>query len=557
MPSFRDGAQVVKGLSLVIDHYVKQNSGPTVVRATSAQYHARELLKLLLEQARESAGAAVKGGSDKGGSGAGASPSTSSSSAAAVDMIGFDSISQRDSEEYRVPLDKVMEEDNKRKSYMKAQAVPATQIERLMGFGSLFGKMAMGRAAQRVAGAFDESSAASMSDQNAEVLAEALCRMRGAALKLGQMLSVQDDGMLPPALAKALDRVKQAADYMPSAQLEKQLRGELGPDWREKFKEFDEVPIAAASIGQVHKATLLDGTEVAMKIQYPGVATSIDSDLANLKSLVTFMNIMPPGLFIDEIIRVASQELAMECDYVLEAQHQERYRELVAADPDLSKNMQTPKVFHELSTKQILTSEYVKGVTIDKALELPEPVRNAIARSILVLTIRELFQWRFVQSDPNFGNYLYDDSGPQRFINLIDFGASREYSEDFVTRYMKVVWAASNGDRQTVLDESIALGFLTGDEAKEMTEAHVDAAMIVGEPFKTNEAFDFGSADLTKRIGVYGAVFMKYRLKAPPTEAYSLHRKLAGAILLCIRLRAKIPCRDVLEEVYEGYNFEK
>ena len=552
MVNLRDGHQVLRGLGLVIDHYITQNKGPTMVRAQSAQYHARELLRLFLEQARESSAGAIKKGSSS------SEKSDSSSSASAnVDVIGFDSISGSDSKEYRVPLDKVMEEDNKRKQHMKAQAVPATQAERLVGFGSLFAKMAMGRAAQRVAGAFDESSAASMSDKNAEVLAEALCRMRGAALKLGQMLSVQDDGMMPPALAKALDRVKQSADYMPSSQLQKQLRDELGPDWREKFLEFDEVPIAAASIGQVHKATLLDGSEVAMKIQYPGVATSINSDLSNLKNLVTYMNIMPPGLFIDEIIRVASQELAMECDYVLEAQYQDRYRELVAADPVLSKNMRTPKVFKEFSTKQILTSEYVKGVTIDKALELPEPIRNAIARSILVLTLRELFEWRFVQSDPNFGNFLYDDSGSHRVINLIDFGASREYSEDFVSRYMKVVWAASNGDRQTVLDESIALGFLTGDEAKEMTEAHVDAAMIVGEPFKTDEPFDFGSAELTKRIGVYGAVFMKYRLKAPPTEAYSLHRKLAGAILLCIRLRAKIPCRDVLEEVYRTYNFEE
>ena len=112
-------------------------------------------------------------------------------------------------------------------------------------------------------------------------------------------------------------------------------------------------------------------------------------------------------------------------------------------------------------------------------------------------------------------------------INLIDFGASREYSKEFVSRYMKIVWAAANDDKETVLEESKALGFLTGDEAKEMTQAHVDAAMIVGEPFRTEAPFDFSGADLTKRVGVYGAVFMKYRLKAPPTEAYSLHRKLA------------------------------
>jgi aarF domain-containing kinase len=138
--------------------------------------------------------------------------------------------------------------------------------------------------------------------------------MRGAALKLGQMLSLQDETALPPSLSKALERVKQSADYMPKRQLEAQLVSQLGADWRSKLLEFEEVPLAAASIGQVHRAKLLDGTEVAMKIQYPGVAESIDSDLSNLKRLVQMTNLLPPGLFVDKIIEVASVELKAECE---------------------------------------------------------------------------------------------------------------------------------------------------------------------------------------------------------------------------------------------------
>lgn len=162
-----------------------------------------------------------------------------------------------------------------------------------------------------------EDAKSSISDANAERLAEALCRMRGAALKLGQMLSLQDDGMLPSPLAKALDRVKQAADYMPKHQLEKQLVSQLGTDWRSKLSEFDYIPIAAASIGQVHRAKLLDGTEVAMKIQYPGVADSIESDLNNLKRLISMTNMLPPGLFIDQIMSVAREELLIECKFLV------------------------------------------------------------------------------------------------------------------------------------------------------------------------------------------------------------------------------------------------
>ena len=186
--------------------------------------------------------------------------------------------------------------------------------ERMWGFGSLGVRMAFGAVGDSAFRALSgETKTSSISDANAERLAEALCRMRGAALKLGQMLSLQDDGMLPSPLAKALDRVKQAADYMPKHQLEKQLVQQLGPEWREKLSEFDYIPIAAASIGQVHRAKLLDGTEVAMKIQYPGVADSIESDLNNLKRLISMTNLLPPGLFIDQIMAVAREELLVEC----------------------------------------------------------------------------------------------------------------------------------------------------------------------------------------------------------------------------------------------------
>ena len=185
----------------------------------------------------------------------------------------------------------------------------------MLGFGSLGVRMAFGAVGDSAYRAISgESAKSSISDANAERLAEALCRMRGAALKLGQMLSLQDDGMLPSPLAKALDRVKQAADYMPKHQLEKQLVAQLGPGWRDKLLEFDHIPIAAASIGQVHRAKLLDGTEVAMKIQYPGVADSIESDLNNLKRLISMTNMLPPGLFIDQIMAVAREELLIECE---------------------------------------------------------------------------------------------------------------------------------------------------------------------------------------------------------------------------------------------------
>ena len=461
------------------------------------------------------------------------------------DLIGFSKVKNDDvNEEFKLI------NSPHASSIMRERPIPSSQFSRVLGFGSLGARLAFGAARDTVLSAMNsgEAQRRSMSDESAEQLAETLCRMRGAALKLGQMLSVQDEGLLPPALAKALERVKQNADYMPSSQLHNQLKSQLGNDWRSRFMEFDEKPIAAASIGQVHKAVLPNGKAVAVKIQYPGVARSIASDLNNLKLLVTMTNLVPRGLYIDEIMRVASVELAEECDYLKEAAYQKRYRDLIVNDSLLRKHTYVPQILDELTTGNVITSEFVNGVPIDKAHALPANVRNAIARTMLILTMKELFEWRFVQSDPNFANYLYDH--PRRMINCIDFGASREYSKEFVDGYIELVWAAANKDRETLLTASRKLGFLTGDEHQDMTSAHVEAALIVGEPFINHEPYDFGNSSLTRKISQYGSTFMKYRLTPPPTEAYSLHRKLAGAFLLCIKLKACIPCRDILESMY-------
>ena len=315
------------------------------------------------------------------------------------------------------------------------------------------------------------------------------------------------------------------------------------------------MPIAAASIGQVHRGTLKDGTNVVIKVQYPGVADSISSDLNNLKLLVSATNLLPPGLYIDEVIRVARTELQEECDYCNELENQSRYRAFVEADETLRARAYVPRVFQSLSTAQVLCSEFVRGIPIDKAESLSPATRNAIARTLLYITIQELFVYRLMQTDPNFSNFLYDHEAKR--INLIDFGATREYSKEFVDGYMTLVWAAANRDKESLINVSKKLGFLTGDETAEMLHAHVEAGMVVGEPFLTDEPFDFAGSKLTTRISQYSGTFMKHRLTPPPSEAYSLHRKLAGSFLLCIKLKAQIPCRDMLAQVYESYEFNQ
>lgn len=301
---------------------------------------------------------------------------------------------------------------------------------------------------------------------------------------------------------------------------------------------------------QVHRATLLSGERVAIKIQYPGVAESIESDLLNLKRLVTYTSILPRGLYIDEIIRVAQTELTAECNYTHEAENQERFRQLMH-DSGMDDTCVVPRVHHELCTDRILTTELISGVAVDKVVNLPQEVRNQVGRRILELTIHELFDWRFMQTDPNWSNFMYNSSTDK--LGLVDFGAAREFPKAFVDDYFQIVWAAANSDEKTMMDYSVKLRFLTGDESPAMMRAHAGAGMVVGEPFRSHEPFDFHKSELTKRLAQHTEVFMHGRLTPPPQEVYSLHRKLAGAFLICIKLRAVVPCRDVLENVQRKY----
>ncbi len=147
--------------------------------------------------------------------------------------------------------------------------------------------------------------------------------MRGAPLKLGQALSIQEDGLVPKEIKQAFERARQSADIMPKSQVKEQLEKAWGQGYKEEI-EVDLLPMAAASLGQVHKGVLKDGQAVAVKVQYPGVSTSIDSDLLNLERLMRYTGVFPKQMFLEVIIATSRKELKEECDYLHEAECQRR-----------------------------------------------------------------------------------------------------------------------------------------------------------------------------------------------------------------------------------------
>ncbi|WP_234452959.1 ABC1 kinase family protein [Pseudomonas sp. SW-3] len=335
--------------------------------------------------------------------------------------------------------------------------VPGSRLSRLMRFGSLASGVAGGMLAegarQWVQGKRPALSELLLTSGNVHRVVEQLSQLRGAAMKVGQLLSMDTGDLLPREFSEILSRLRCDAHPMPMSQLVAVLNGSWGKGWEERFERFSFTPLAAASIGQVHAAKDKDGQRLAIKVQYPGVRESISSDVDNVATLLRMSGMLPKGMDIGPLLQEAKRQLQDEADYMKETEHLQRFDQLLADSPDFL----VPRAYAQFSTPNILVMSFVDGVAVESLEHAPQAERDRIIMLLFGLFLREVFEFQCVQTDPNFANYRYQqDSG--RMV-LLDFGATRLYDRNTTEAYRRLLIAGLHEDRAAITNAALDVGY--------------------------------------------------------------------------------------------------
>ena len=432
---------------------------------------------------------------------------------------------------------------------MKKSRVPTTRFGRLARLGLTAGELVMGGVAESVRrlGKAKPADAYNvlLTATNAKKLAERLAGMRGAAMKMGQILSMESADFLPREFSDALAILRDSADTMPLSQVKRVLGREYGKGWQSLFIDFNYEPIAAASIGQVHRVFTEDGRDLALKIQYPGVAKSINSDVDNMAMLMRLINLLPVEIDISSIVKEAKRQLHQEADYIVEAQYLRDYRKLVEDEP----RFVVPGVHEDLTTKRILAMDYVDGVPLESLGKegVAQELKDGVGALLQRLMFRELFEFRTMQSDPNFANYLYQPETDR--IVLLDFGSTVSFEEKFTHRYAQIARAMIDGNNLEVRRLAEQMGYINPGNSDEYVGKILNLIRLASEPVIQGGIYDFGKSDVFARGRDAGLEMIfedmsEYRV--PPPETMFLHRKLVGCFMLCSRLGARVDVQKLI-----------
>ena len=358
--------------------------------------------------------------------------------------------------------------------------------------------------------------------RNAERMVAGSTELRGAFMKLVQMLSIRTD-LFPAEALERLAVVQSSVPPMPWARVQAVLVQELGAEPEARFASIEHEAFAAASLGQVHRATLVDGTTVAVKIQYPGVAETVQQDLKNVRSLVRAItavvhDVMRQDFDREEVVGELEARLLEELDYEREAANIEVFRRLFATDREVV----IPRVHRSLSTKRVLTLELLDGYPLQDIMApgVDERLKRWVAEKLFRMLWRQVLEFGVLHADPHPGNYLVTHH-PR--IGLLDFGSVRVFEPDIRRGYLRLARGVLAADDQEIGDACLALGLAKDDPAPLIAMIHV-----ICEPLERDAPFDPREYDLMARGMRVTELALANRVFHAPGHPVFLLRALMG-----------------------------
>ena len=419
---------------------------------------------------------------------------------------------------------------------------------RFLKLAGMTASVASEYAGQKARGLFrtvdDEGAKSESYTRMAGQIADTLGEMKGAVMKVGQIASQTQD-FLPKEFSDALEKLQKEAPPMPFEVILKQVESELGNPVSELFEYLQESPYASASIGQVHRARMHDGTDVIVKVQYPGVDESCDSDLKQLRMALKLGGLLKmPKKSVDLLFGEIRERLKEELDYENEAQNLKIFGEFHKDQPWVI----IPRVIDSHSTRRVLTLELVEGDHISKVTpdRYSQETLNLIGHRIFTIMADQLFRFQCIHGDPHAGNFAYRPDGT---IVMYDFGCVKKLKPEIVEAYRNALISALEEDYSSLDQHLIDLGARVGSQPAIDEAYYAMWRDILIVPFVNDEPYDFAEADIHKQVAAKTSTVFKYLDSfKPPVESIFIDRMIAGHYWMLKRLGVQAAFKSELEK---------
>ena len=437
-----------------------------------------------------------------------------------------------------------------------AKKLIRSATQRMFRLGGLAGRVGVSMASNTMANLFRE---AERKDEyrldnllkNAQRVTDQLGQLKGVPMKIGQMVSLHDN-LFPREVVQIFKSLQKQAPSVPFSEMRALIREEMGPAYKE-IRQIDKTPLASASIGQVHRAELKDGREIALKVQYPGIDEVIRSDLKYLKGILKSVFSMFTRMDMEEIWQELNARLLEELDYENEAANMRR----MAAFYQDDERVIIPEVVDEMTSRHVLGMELVQGIASDSAMSggYDKQLRSAWGVSLLSFVLRGLFEFQFLHADPNMANFSFLENGG---IVVYDFGCMKEVPAALCNGYVQLITAVLNHEYPRIPEILKSMGVYKASGEKISWEMAKDFADVFQEIFATRDHFTFGEDDdIYTRLISLGHKYINESMSFIfPKDVIFIDRTFSGHFGNLCHLNAQADWRALLIEHLETAGYE-